>query len=109
MVSKGAMRTLTKITVVLGVLVATGGFSGRVAAAETSNVEQKASEPTHAFAQVGIGFLEIGHAEVGAFLGPHLTVEAMATWVGVFGAHYGGGIMYSVGQAQGRRPRGTLC
>ena len=95
---------LTKITVVLGVLVATGGFSGRVAAAETSSIEQTASKPTYVFAQVGVGFVEVGHAEVGAFLGPHLTVEAMATWAGVFGAHYGGGIMYSFGQAQGRRP-----
>ena len=95
-----------KITGVSGILVAVavGGFSGRAAAAETTSVTRTKSEPTHVFAQVGTGMVELGHAEVGAFLGPHLTIEAMAAWSGVFGAHYGGAVMYSVGQAQGRRP-----
>lgn len=63
-----------------------------------------AQPKAHGFAQAGIGLLEIGHVEAGAFLGPHVTVEAMIASLGVFGMHYGLGATYSVGTAQGGRP-----
>jgi hypothetical protein len=87
---------------VVGTVGATGG---RTAAAQTEGVARSAApEPVRIFAQVGTGLVEVGHAEVGAFLTPHLSIEAMASWAAVFGSHYGGGIMYSVGTAQGGRP-----
>ena len=60
--------------------------------------------PVRAFVQAGSGVTELAHAEVGVFLGAHLTAEAMVAWEAVFGAHYGGGLTYAVGHAQDRRP-----
>jgi hypothetical protein len=79
-------------------------FSRVAAAEEVVGVKKDVQRPTHAFAQVGTGLLEVGHVEAGAFLTPRLTIEAMASWAGVFGAHYGGGAMYSFGTLQGVRP-----
>ena len=69
--------------------------------------------PVHAFVQGGVGVTELLHVEAGAFLGAHLTVEAMAALEGVFGVRYGGGAMYAFGHAQvhentRRPPRNAL-
>lgn len=98
------MRTMTNTTVAAAILLGAFAFSGRAAAAESSTEKNRVATPAHVFAQVGTGLVEFGHAEIGAFITPHLTIEAMATWAGVFGTHYGGGVMYSFGQAQGRGP-----
>src|SRR5262245_33636359 len=72
--------------------------------ARSANAAKKAQEPVHGFAQVGIGLVEIGHVEAGAFIGRHLTLEAMASQDAVFGGRYGGGVMALIGHAQGPRP-----
>lgn len=60
--------------------------------------------PVHVFVQAGVGLTELAHLEGGVFLGPHLSLEADVAWSGVFGARYGGGLIYAIGHAQGARP-----
>jgi hypothetical protein len=95
---------MTNLAVAAAILFEAFTFSGRAAAAESSTEKSGVATAAHVFAQVGTGLVEFAHAEIGAFITPHLTIEAMATWAGVFGTHYGGGIMYSFGQVHGRRP-----
>ena len=58
----------------------------------------------HGYAQVGVGLLEIAHADAGVFVTPHLSVDGMVAWDGVLGTRFGGGLTCAVGSAQGRRP-----
>lgn len=80
------------------------GHPGTASAEEAVATAVAPPPPVHVFAQAGVGMVELAHLEVGAFLGPHLAVEAMAAWNGVYGPHYGGGAFAILGHAQGRRP-----
>ncbi|MEP6651920.1 MAG: hypothetical protein ABJA82_01090 [Myxococcales bacterium] len=85
--------------------------AGAVVTMWMATARAEASEPTPArlFVQGGTGLVEVAHVETGVFLGPHLTVEAMAAWAAVFGARYGGGVTVAIGHAQGNRaPRHAL-
>lgn len=81
-------------------------MAGRAAASE--EMPQASPAPVHVFAQAGVGLLEIGHVEVGVFVGPHVTIEGMAASDGVFGGRYGGGCFALIGHAQGRPPKHAL-
>jgi len=82
--------------------VALGGAG--VAAAQEMTVAVAEPVPVRIYGQVGLGLVEIGHLELGTFLSPHVSVEGMVTWAGVYGPRYGGGASYTFGHAQGRRP-----
>ncbi|MDB4979742.1 MAG: hypothetical protein JWM82_494 [Myxococcales bacterium] len=63
------------------------------------------SDPfVRAFVQPGIGLVELGNVKAGVFLGPHLSLEGMAAWTGVYGARWGGGLTAFLGHAEGNRP-----
>jgi hypothetical protein len=91
----------------------TFGLAIAMALATSYGVDVMAAEaqagnptPVRIFAQVGVGLPEFVHAEVGGFLTPHLTIEAMIATDGVFGVRYGGSVMVGIGRAQGpRAPR----
>ena len=79
--------------------------AGRRAAAQAAPAPTDAgAKPVRVFVAAGVGLTEIAHVEGGIFLGAHLSLEADVAWEGVFGGRYGGGIMYAIGHAQGRRP-----
>ncbi len=63
----------------------------------------------HGYVHAGIGLLEIAHLQAGGFLTPRLTVDGMMASLGVFGAHFGGGLTYAIGPTSpGRPPRHAL-
>ncbi len=57
-----------------------------------------------AFVQPGVGLVELGNVKAGLFLGPHLSLEGMAAWTGVYGVRWGGGLTAFLGHAEGNRP-----
>jgi hypothetical protein len=52
----------------------------------------------------GLGFVELAHVSVGVFFTPWLTAEAMLSWEGVHGTHFGAGLFYAIGAAEADRP-----
>jgi hypothetical protein len=90
------------VSTVLAAAIVVGG--ARVASAQVTTVAVAEPSPVRIYGQVGVGLVEIGHLELGTFLTPHVSVEGMATWAGVYGPRYGGGAYYTFGHAQGRRP-----
>jgi hypothetical protein len=86
---------------VLGLAVVGAMAAPRLARAD----EPPASDPlVRAFVQPGVGLVELGNIKAGAFLGSHLSIEAMAAWNGTFGARWGGGFTTFIGSAEGHRP-----
>lgn len=95
----------THVTLVVAVAAAVvSGHPGTASAEEAVATAAAPPPPVHVFAQAGVGMVELAHLEVGAFLGPHVGVEAMAAWNGVYGPRYGGGAFAIFGHAQGSRP-----
>lgn len=91
------------VAVALAATVIVGGPPAKAEEA-AATVTSTQPRPVRLYAQAGVGLLELGHVELGTFLGPHVSVEATAAWVGVFGPRYGAGAFYTFGHAQGARP-----
>jgi len=95
---------------VFGLLVTTWTFCGAGSASAHDQEGQVVGDmvaqppPVHVYGQAGIGLVELAHLELGAFVGPRVSVEGMVAWDGVNGGRYGGGAYYTFGHAQGRRP-----
>ena len=101
---------MTTIRVAVMALAATCILGG-TGVARAHDLEAQVAEdrgpppaPVHVYGLVGLGLIELAHAELGAFVGPHVSVEGMVAWDGVYDARYGGGAYYTFGRAQGRRP-----
>lgn len=96
----GAQMNRSFVAPTLAAAVIAGGV-GRALAEEAAAPDEP---PVHGYVLAGVGLPELGHLEIGAFGHPHVNLEATVVWAGLFGRRYGGGIYYTAGVSQFRRP-----